>query len=73
MYMRTNIVLDDKLVKEAFRYASVATKRELINLALKEFVQNHRKKDVYELKGKVKIRNDYDYKALREEKDKDEE
>lgn len=71
--MRTNIVLDDKLVKEAFRYASVATKRELINLALKEFVQNHRKKDVYELKGKVKIRNDYDYKALREEKDKDEE
>jgi len=39
--MRTNIVLDDVLVKEAFKYASVTTKRELINLALKEFVANH--------------------------------
>ena len=64
--MRTNIVLDKELVKEAFRYAGVRTKRELVDLALREFVENHRRKDVRELRGKGLIRPDYDYKALRE-------
>lgn len=66
--MRTNIILDEKLVQEAFRYADVSTKRDLINLALKEFVENHRRKDIREIKGKVKIDNKYDYKKLRTEK-----
>lgn len=66
--MRTNIVLNDKLVKEAFKFTDVSTKRELIELALKEFVQNHRRQDIRELRGKVKIRKDYDYKKLREDK-----
>ena len=35
--MRTNIVLDDNLVKEAFRHAPVKTKRELVDLALRDF------------------------------------
>ncbi len=30
--MRTNIVMDDELVEEAFRYADVRTKRELVDL-----------------------------------------
>ncbi len=64
--MRTNIVLDKELVEEAFRYAGVRTKRELVDLALREFVENHRRKDVRELRGKGLIRPDYDYKALRE-------
>jgi Arc/MetJ family transcription regulator len=63
--MRTNIVLDDKLVKEAFRYVSVSTKKELIDLALREFVENHRRKDIRKLRGKVKIDNQYNYKNLR--------
>lgn len=64
--MRTNIVLDDELVEEAFRYAGVTTKRELVERALREFVENHRRKDVRELRGKGLIRADYDYKRLRE-------
>jgi Arc/MetJ family transcription regulator len=67
--MRTNIVLDEKLVKEAFRYAAVSTKKELIDLALHEFVANHRRKDMRKLKGKVKIRADYNYKTLRQDKE----
>ena len=66
--MRTNIVLDDKLVKEAFRYTKITTKRELVELALREFVQNHKRKNVLELVGKVSIDSDYDYKKLRSEK-----
>jgi Arc/MetJ family transcription regulator len=68
--MRTNIVLDDKLIQEAFRYVSVTTKRELIDLALREFVHNHERKDVRNLRGKVKLREDYDYKTLRTEREK---
>ena len=34
--MRTNIVLNDELVDEAFKYATdIKTKRELIEVALK--------------------------------------
>jgi Arc/MetJ family transcription regulator len=37
--MRTNIVLDDSLVDEAFKFAGdIHTKKELIEKALKEFV-----------------------------------
>ncbi|OFW63841.1 MAG: hypothetical protein A2Z35_04100 [Actinobacteria bacterium RBG_19FT_COMBO_36_27] len=63
--MRTNINLDDKLVKEAFSYTSVSTKKELVNLALKEFVENNRRLNPGEIKGKIKFKRDYDYKKLR--------
>ena len=64
---RTNIVLDQDLVEEALRYAGVRTKRELVDLALREFVENHKRRDVRELRGKVRLRPDYDYKRLRVE------
>jgi Arc/MetJ family transcription regulator len=63
--MRTNIVLNEKLVKEAFCYASVSTEEELIDLALREFVENHRRKDIRDLRGKIKIDDKYNHKALR--------
>jgi len=67
--MRTNIILNDQLVQEAFRYASVETKRELIDLALREFIANHKRRDVRHLRGKVKFRNDYNYKLLRKDRE----
>jgi len=66
--MRTNIVLDDELVEEAFRHSNAKTKRELVDRALREFVENHRRKDVRELRGKVSFHSGYDYKKLREGK-----
>lgn len=69
--MRTNIVLDDELLKEAFHYTTVSTKKELIHLALREFVENHRRKDIRDLKGKIKIDRRYDYKSMRSRKTKD--
>ncbi len=65
--MRTNIVLDKGLVDEAMRYAKVKTKRELLDLALREFVAARRRHDISELFGKVQIDQDYDYRALRRE------
>jgi Arc/MetJ family transcription regulator len=66
--MRTNIVLDDVLVEEAFRHSNAKTKRELVDLALREFVENHKRKDVRELRGKISFHPGYDYKRLREGK-----
>ncbi len=66
--MRTNIVLDDNLVKEAFKYSEAKTKRELINQALKEFVYNRGRRDLLDLEGKIEFAEGYDYKSLREGK-----
>ena len=64
--MRTNVVLDEDLVKEAFALTGARTKRELLDLALKELVRTHRKKDLAELAGRVSFRDDFDHKAFRD-------
>ena len=65
--MRTNIVLNDELVEEAFKFSqSISTKKELIETALREFVNNRKRKNIRELRGKIKFADDYDYKAMRQ-------
>jgi Arc/MetJ family transcription regulator len=64
--MRTNIVLDDQLVDEAFKYAeNINTKKDLIEIALKEFVKNRKMKNLRDVKGKILFSDDYDYKKMR--------
>jgi Arc/MetJ family transcription regulator len=63
--MRTNIVLDEALVAEAFKYAGVKTKRDLIDVALREFIRQHKRADIRALRGKGLIDPSYDYKAAR--------
>ena len=64
--MRTNIVLDDNLVKEALKLSGVKTKKDLIHLALKEFVENKRRRNLLDLEGKIEFSKGYNYKHLRE-------
>jgi len=66
--MRTNIVLDDSLVKEALKLSRVKTKKELVNQALKEFVENRKRLNLMDLFGKIEFAKNYNYKALREGK-----
>ena len=64
--MRTNIVLDDKLVQEAFRCSgNIKTKRELIEVALKEYVSSRKVKDLRDLRGKIQFDENYDHKKMR--------
>jgi len=63
--MRTNVELDDALVEEAFQLTSARTKKDLLNLALKELIRARKKKSLLDLAGKVQFHDDYDYKALR--------
>jgi len=64
--MRTNIVLDDKLIERALKVSGLRTKKELITIALKEFVRNRSRLDIRQLKGKINFRDDYNYKKLRQ-------
>ncbi|HHH18953.1 MAG TPA: type II toxin-antitoxin system VapB family antitoxin [Campylobacterales bacterium] len=64
--MRTNIVIDNELMEEAFKYTSLKSKKEIIHLALKEFVENAKRLSLLDLKGKIKFDENYDYKQLRE-------
>lgn len=64
--MRTNIVLDDEIIKKAFSVSKAKTKKELIHEALKEFIDARQRLDLRDLKGKIEFRTDYDYKKLRE-------
>jgi Arc/MetJ family transcription regulator len=64
--MRTNIVLNDELIVEAFNYAkTIHTKRELIETALKEFVQTRKIRNLRDIKGTILFADAYDYKKMR--------
>ena len=52
--MRTNIVLDDKLVEEGLKLTNLKTKKALVNLALKELVERKKRGRMLRLEGKVK-------------------
>ncbi|MBI2910129.1 MAG: type II toxin-antitoxin system VapB family antitoxin [Chloroflexi bacterium] len=51
--LRTNIELNEDLVDEAMKLTHARTKKELVNLALKELVSKARRKRILALEGKV--------------------
>lgn len=63
--MRTNIFIEDDLMKQAMQLSGLTTKREVVERALVEFVQKYSRKDLSELHGKVLFDDSYDYKASR--------
>ena len=63
--MRTNIVIDDDLLNEAFSVSNAKTKKDLIHEALKEFIRLKGRKDLTELAGTVNFHKNYDHKKLR--------
>ena len=64
--MRTNVVLDDELIREAFSLTGIRTKRELIHTALQELIRKRTKKDLLDLAGMIQLQDDFDHKKLRE-------
>lgn len=51
--MRTNVVLDDKLVEEAMRFTGLTTKRALIEEALRLLVRLKSQEGVRNLRGQL--------------------
>lgn len=67
---RTNIVLNENIVQEALKLSKLKTKRAVIDVALKEFVANHKPQNsmaalLKSLDGESPFYKGYDYKALR--------
>jgi Arc/MetJ family transcription regulator len=57
---RTNIVLDTRLVDAGLRLTGVKTRRELVDLALRELVRHEQQKKLLALKGKIDWDGDLD-------------
>jgi Arc/MetJ family transcription regulator len=51
--MRTNVEIDEELMREALRLSGLKTKRAVIDAALRMFVRVQRQADILELAGKV--------------------
>ncbi|MGH3992210.1 MAG: type II toxin-antitoxin system VapB family antitoxin [Pseudonocardiaceae bacterium] len=51
--MRTNIEIDDDVLHEAQELTGTRTKRETVDLALRELVARHRRIGVLDLRGRV--------------------
>jgi Arc/MetJ family transcription regulator len=68
---RTNIVIDDSLMEKAMAVSGLTTKREVVEKALMEFVQHRTRKDLLQLEGKIRFREGYDHRALREGRNRD--
>jgi len=50
---RTNIVLDDKLLKDCLKATGIKTQRALIDYALRELLRHESQTKILELKGKI--------------------
>ena len=51
--MRTNIVIDDKLMREAQRLSGRKTKRETVEEALRTLVRLKRQEEIRRFRGKL--------------------
>lgn len=51
---RTNVELDERLVKEGMKLFGQKTKKDLVNFALKEIIRREKAKGILSFEGKVK-------------------
>lgn len=56
--MRTNIEIDDDVLREVRRLTGARTKREAVDLALRELVARYRRLEILKLRGKVRWEGD---------------
>jgi Arc/MetJ family transcription regulator len=63
--MATNLAINDKLLHEALEISGLKTKKDTVNLALKEFVDRHKQLEILKIFGKMDPDPDYDYKKGR--------
>jgi len=64
--MRTNIDIDEKLIRRAMEISGQTTKRGVVTLALDEFITRRSQLDLRDLFGQVTFAPGYDHKVARE-------
>jgi Arc/MetJ family transcription regulator len=63
--MATNLAIDDQLLEQAQEIGHFKTKKETVNLALKEFVNRRKQLEIIDLFNQMEPDSDYDYKKAR--------
>ena len=58
--MRTNIVIDDKLMKETLRLTGLKTKREAVELGLRTVVRLRKQEEIRRFRGKLNWQGNLD-------------
>ncbi|MEE9355163.1 MAG: type II toxin-antitoxin system VapB family antitoxin [Methylococcaceae bacterium] len=58
--MRTNIVIDDKLMADALKAAGLNTKKEVVEQGLKLLIQRNKQQAIRKLRGKLKWEGNLD-------------
>ena len=64
--MRTNIVIDDKLMEETLRLTGLKTKREAVELGLRTVLRLHQQEKLRHFRGKLAWEGELD--AMRTDK-----
>ena len=62
--MRTNIEIDDTLMRDALAISGLPTKRAVVEEALRALLRSCAAADLRTLRGKVEFWEDYDQKAM---------
>lgn len=63
--MRTNIDIDEQLLEKAFALTKVRTKKELVNMALKELVESRSPKNLLDLAGEIEFTEGFNTDTVR--------
>lgn len=58
--MRTNIVIDEKLMNDALKATGLKTKKEAVELGLRTLIKLNKQEEIRGLKGKLKWDGDLD-------------
>ena len=56
--MRTNIVIDDKLMRDTLRVTGLKTKREAVELGLRTLLRLRKQGEIRRLRGKLNWQGD---------------
>ena len=65
MKMATNLNIDTTLLQEAYRIGKFKSKRETVNIALKEYIQRKKQKNIIKYFNSIDLDSSFDYKAAR--------
>lgn len=63
--MATNLAINQELLSKALELSGLKTKKDTVNLALKEYVNRHKQLELINFFGKMDPDSGYDYKKGR--------
>ena len=63
--MATNLAIDPNLLRKALEISGLKTKKDTVNMALKEFINRRKQLEIIEIFGKMDPDPNYNYKEGR--------